>query len=90
MNDDNMVDSMVYFGEQIYSILAEVKKVFLQLGKALSEFFSKEKIQNRRCPKRVSYNAKYWKITDDNKLNIQLMVKDFGSNDRGYYSKMYI
>lgn len=35
--------------------------------------------------KRVSYNSKYWKITDDNTLNIKLMVQTFGSNGKSYY-----
>lgn len=36
----------------------------------------------------VSYNAKYWKIDDDNSLIIELLTCNFGSNEKCYYFKM--
>lgn len=35
--------------------------------------------------KKVSYKAKYWKITDSNKLNIIIEEMKFGNNNRCYY-----
>lgn len=55
------------------------------IGKSIMAAF-KPLIQNSK--KRVSYNAKYHKITDNRKLEIELFVQSMGSNEHCYYSKM--
>ena len=37
---------------------------------------------------KVSYNAKYHRITDNRRLAIDLKVSSFGSNEKSYYQKV--
>lgn len=45
-------------------------------------------ISIRNPDKKISYYAKYWKIVDNNRLDIDLKVYYFGSNEKCYYSKI--
>lgn len=38
--------------------------------------------------KKIGYNSKYWKITDNKKLDIFLRCCEMNSNEKCYYIKM--
>ena len=70
-----------------------LNKAIIQCNKVirnvLIDAFQQVKVPVKWRPnRRISYKAKYWKIVEDHKLIIGLMVSDFGSNEHCYYSKM--
>lgn len=42
----------------------------------------------RNKNKKIGYNAKYWKITDNRKTDIKLKCSGLNSNEKCYYSKI--
>lgn len=77
--------------ERIQEVLLQLQNAINNLAFAFARiinnvFTELYKIDYKK--KRIGYNAKYWKITDNRHLEIKLMVRAFGSNEHCYYSKI--
>ena len=45
-------------------------------------------VNHYRYRRRVSYNGRCWKITEDNSINIKLLCMDMWSNEKAYYNML--
>lgn len=88
MSEEHMVtERIIEACNQLVNALYYLTSTLHNLALLISGVLKKELVQYYSS-KRGNYNAKYWKITDDRKLDIKLMVSSMGSNENCYYSKM--
>ena len=72
---------------QLVNALSDLASTLNNLALLISWVMKKGVVQYY-FPRKDNYNAKYWKITDDRRLDIKLMIRSMGSNEKCYYSKM--
>lgn len=88
MSEEHMVTERIMEAcKQLINALSYLASTLHNLALLISRVLKKELVQYY-FPRKDNYNAKYWKITDDRKLDIKLMVSSMGSNEKCYYSKM--
>ncbi len=66
-------------------VVTNVERAVRNLAVALKGILDRS-FNSHRYRRRVSYNGRYWKITEDNSINIKLLCMDMGSNEKAYYN----
>ena len=83
MSEEHMVtERIIEACNQLLNALSDLASTLHNLALLISRVLKKELVQYY-FPRRGNYNVKYWKITDDRKLVIKLMVSSMGSNEKG-------